>query len=139
MVIGGKSSETGRFLSTVSSHDLPTNTWLVNLPQLNYSRAYAASCLITGYVYVFAGTGYNRLELDSIEKICSSSLASNAPASWALIVVPPDILRPRFSPAVASLNDYEIVIMGGHDGVNNLCDVVLFDTRTNTCQNVVRN
>ena len=67
--------------------------------------------------------------------ISESSLLANATTLWQLINVAGNILTTRCDPAVAPLNDTEIAILGGYDG-NRLSDVIVFNTRTKTCQKV---
>ena len=106
----------GRYgLKTVSSHNLKTNTWLVDLPQINKTRYFASACFLAGNAYVF--TGYDadfRTHLNSIEKISKDSLFSRSQKFWTLIEVPHNVLTIRILTAVAPLNDTEIVIMGGY-------------------------
>ena len=69
-------------LKTVSSHDLKTNTWLVNPPPMREARDSAGACLLQGIVYVFAGRVSNydttgvqsSVFLNFIEKIATESL-----------------------------------------------------------------
>jgi hypothetical protein len=63
-----------------------------------------------------------------------TSLVSDGTDPWVLINVPKTILSHRTSPVVAPLNDSEIVIMGGRASMNWFGDLVIFDTRTDQCQ-----
>ena len=68
--------------------------------------------------------------------ISVTSLVENLKASrWQLIEVPRNILILRSHPAVASLNDTEIAIMGGFSD-KNLSDVIVLNTTTKKCQKV---
>ena len=98
---------------TVSSHNLNTNTWSVNLSQLNIVRYRASACILAGNAYVFAGKYRGDWYLNSIEKIAVDSLFSNGPDPWTLIDIPQNVFTPRFNPVVAPLNDTEIAILGG--------------------------
>ena len=83
LVIGGEN------LKTVSSHNLKTNTWSVNLCTLNEDRQSPSACILAGNAYVFAGrNGANRSYLNSIEKVAADSLFSNGQDFWTLIQVP---------------------------------------------------
>ena len=114
-------------LHSVSCHDLVTNIWLVDLPKINQARSNASGCYLPAYVYIFAG--YTKDEsINNIEKIASISLYSNCKEHWQLIEIPQNIFTPRQNPAVAPLNDTDIVIMGGWHGGDYLNDVVVFDT-----------
>jgi len=94
---------------------------------LNHARSGAAACCLADQVYIFAGYGEDDW-LNSIEKIGAGSLISNGRDRWELIQTSPTILSPRHSPAVAPLNNTEIMIFGGWDGSNKLGDVIVFDT-----------
>ena len=130
----------GDVLLTVSSYDFQTDRWVGNLPRLNRNNRSASACLLAGYVYLFCGNnGRHTNCLGSIEKIAAANLVPGGTASWTLIQVPLNILIPRSSAAVAPLNDFEFVIMGGYGQHGRvLCDVLVFDTRTNTCQQVMQ-
>mmetsp|Transcript_1710 Transcript_1710/g.2374 ORF Transcript_1710/g.2374 Transcript_1710/m.2374 type:complete len:128 (+) Transcript_1710:401-784(+) len=39
-------------------------------------------------------------------------------------------MTPRYSPSVGILNESSILIMGGHDGVSNLSDAWIFNSKT---------
>ena len=124
------------YLSTVSSHDLKTNTWSLNSHRLNKARCNAASCLLADHVYLFAG--FDNRFLNSIEKIDAASIvSSNKITAWRIIKVPRNILSPRIDPAVTRLNENEIAILGGFANQDCLCDVVIFDVRTGKCKKVV--
>ena len=130
MVIGGIK------LKTVSSHNLKTNTWSVNLSQLNEVRIGASACILAGNAYVFAGR--NESYLNSIEKIAVDSLLSNGPDLWTLINMPQNVFTPRKNPVVAPLNDTEIAILGGHyENFSFKGDVLIFDTTNDMCVQVV--
>ena len=128
LVIGGNN------LKTVASHNLKTNTWSVNLSQLNEARFAASACLLAGNAYVFAGKNSDT-HLNSIEKIAADSLFSNGPDCWTLIKVPQDVFTPCTNTAVAPLNDTEIAILGGYNE-GRLGDVLIFDTNTEKCVKV---
>ena len=132
LVIGGKD------LKTVSSHNLKTNTWSVNLSQLNEARFASSACLLAGNAYVFAGANSDggQTYVNSIEKIATDSLFSNGPDCWTLIKVPQNVFTPCKNPAVAPLNDTEIAILGGYNE-GRLGDVLIFDTNTEKCVKVV--
>jgi N-acetylneuraminic acid mutarotase len=94
---------------------------------LNQARSHAAACCLKDQVYIFAG--YDGINwLNSIEKIGAGSLISNGRDRWELIQTSPTILSPRWFPAVAPLNNTEIMIFGGDNGNNKLGDVIVFDT-----------
>jgi hypothetical protein len=78
----------GRNLRSVSSHNLSSNTWGVNLPPVNKARSAAAACFLSGQVYVFAGRNdEGKTFLNSIEKITATSLVSNGTGIWQFIQV----------------------------------------------------
>ena len=104
---------------------------------MNQARYAAAACCLADQVYIFAGYDGDDC-LNSIEKIGAGSLISNGVDRWELIQTSPTILSPRIDPAVAPLNNTEIMIFGGldEDG-NNLGDVIVFDTKTKQCTKVM--
>ena len=124
-------------LPTVSSHNLINNTWASNLPPMNKGRSGHAACLLGFHVFVFAGAiGFGKFA-NSIEKIHTSFLESNGTIHWTLIELREDSGLSRERPAVAPLNESDIVILGGQAGLTYLGDVIIFDTITETCQKVV--
>ena len=136
LAIGGFSDNNR--LRSVSSHILLTDTWVSNLPQLNQNRLDAGSCVCAGQVYIFAGEGDSWSQLTSIEKISVSSLIANGRDTWLTFEMPQSSsLSPRCNPAVAPLNDNEIAIMGGRLNDKWFVDVVVFNTRSKKCQQMV--
>ena len=81
------------------------------MPVLNVARRDHASCAIGRAIFVFCGTagGYSQ-SLNTIERL---SLSSKKSLHWQLIRTPVTTLSPRFQPAVAQINEYEVVILGG--------------------------
>ena len=68
LVIGGVDRLRGA-LSTVSSYNIASDTWEVDLPVLNQARRNASACVLNTIVYVFCGhAGYGPY-LNSIEVI----------------------------------------------------------------------
>ena len=119
--------------SSVSSHNLKTNTWTGNLPKLNTPRVCSAACLLAGNVYVFAGHQEEE-EFHSIEKIASVSLIPGGSTMWTRIIVSQNIFTRRHNPGVAALNDTEIAILGGwSDNSDAVLDVIVFDTTIEIC------
>ena len=127
-------------LSNVSYYNVAEDKWSdsqsIDLPPLNQARYDAAACCLKDQVYIFAGYD-GKSYLNSIEKIGAGSLISNGRDRWELIQTSPTILSPRREPAVAPLNNTEIMIFGGYKNSNNLGDVIVFDTKTKQCTKVM--
>ena len=106
---------------------------------MNQARHRASACCLADQVYIFAGYDSNEGYLNSIEKIGAGSLISNGRDRWELIQISPTILSPRERPAVAPLNNTEIMIFGGlgNYGNNYFGDLIVFDTKTKQCRKVM--
>ena len=95
---------------------------------MNQARLGASACCLADQVYIFAGRAGFMSFLNSIEKIGAGSLISNGRDRWELFQTSPTILSSRRWPAVAPLNNTEIMIFGGYIYPAILGDVIVFDT-----------
>ena len=80
------------------------------MPDLNNGRQCHATCATADAVFVFCGFAENDISLSSIEMLEPRQKR----ARWQLIDVSSQILTPRFGLGVATLNPFEIAIMGGY-------------------------
>ena len=78
------------------------------------TRNAAAAVVLHHVAYVFCGAGDIR-DLNSIEKLALEGAGGRIDheSSWELINIDPNVLSPRFSPAVVPINDTEIAILAG--------------------------
>ena len=122
LVIGG-------YRTIVEKHDIETNTWDL-MPSLNVKRNAASACVLNHIAYVFCGAGDDG-NLNSIEKLDLEKCAAghDPDYSWQLFTPELPEFSPRYYPAVAALNNREIVILAGYDG-DYKNDVFLYDTET---------
>ena len=84
------------------------------MPTLQVARFGSSSCFIGGYIYAFCGD--NGGNLSTIERLnYVDNPAEQATQVWELI--PAENFSPNFVPTsfslVTTLNDEEVVIMGG--------------------------
>ena len=129
--IAGIDPGTWALLSTVSCHDIASDTWECLNSKLNIARHRHSACVLNGTVYVFCGVGNtygNGSYLNSIYVISETSLIQKSTATWQLIEVPQNILIPREFPAVAPINDTEITIISGLFECKYLSDIISFKT-----------
>lgn len=77
---------------------------------MNKARMFHASCGFESIVYAFCGTSAFFKHLNSIERL---DLVGGTRWETVFLSQDSDLLMPRTNPAVAVLNDKEIVIMGG--------------------------
>lgn len=125
-------------LSAVSCFNMAKNTWSGKLPPLIQARGSPSACYLDAYIFVFCGWDGGKI-LNSIEKIHQSHLKPKCQTNWQLIDFPINNFPAREVPAVAPLNNTEIVILGGYIGNKKYSSsVVLFDTTTSQCRQVVR-
>ena len=128
LVIGG-------YETIVEKHDIETNTWDM-LPSLNIKRNAAAACVLNHIAYVFCGAGEDG-NLNSIERLSLVQGADGEAIDSAWQMYTPDIpeFSPRYYPAVAPLNNREIVILAGFDD-DYKNDVFLYDTEAHSVTKV---
>ena len=139
VIAGEDCTKSNNSLSVVSCFNLARNIWSSKLRSLNEARGNPSACSIQGHVFVFGGWNGGRA-INTIEKISQVDLKPDSAIPWQLINVPPNVFPARQNPAVAPLNDTEIVILGGYLGDNRyLSDVVVFDTTTSQCRQVLSN
>ena len=120
----------GYNMRSVERYDIGNDKWEL-MPDLTEERWYHASVVQGGTVYVLCGFN-GSCDLDDLESLDTAQLASGG-ARWQRIRIATAVLTPREQPVAASLNDREIVILGGaHDGYY-LDDVVIVDAKELIC------
>ena len=119
-------------MDTVQRYTLAVDKWQL-MPNLNVARRNAGACFQGGSIYVIGGEGKRDVCLNSIEKLDLENATR-----WQLIKLTKGNLHPRSDPVVVAQNSQEIVILGGHVGLEDQTDIVLFDTRTYKCKKVAR-
>ena len=121
-------------LKNISRYEIANDRW-EKMPELTQARSKASACSLGGNIYVIGGQTEAHRAINSIEKLSNPGLTRDK-AYWKLIQTPDSFFPPRIIPIVVSLNANEIAIFGGLDQDNpkDLCDVVLFDIKTETCQ-----
>ena len=70
--------------------------------------------------------------MTSIERISVDQMDA-----WTLIQIADSVLAPRCYPVVAPVGQSQIAILGGYDGNEYVCDAVVFDIESETCEKVV--
>lgn len=135
VVIGGR-AEDWQVSAKVEKLDISKSKWSP-MPDLQVARESHASCTAQdgNIIYVFCGFNADGGVLNSIEKLAPSF--DSKPTAWKLLDLPLNSLEPRAFPAVAPLNDREIVLMGGRCTFNLIGDVHILDTRTDQLQLVL--
>ena len=125
----------GGYETIVEKHDIETDAWDL-LPSLNIKRNAAAACVLNHIAYVFCGSGDDG-NLNSIERLALERGADEDDLSHAWQLFTPDIAEfsPRYYPAVAPLNNREIVILAGYDE-DYKNDVFLYDTEAHSVTKV---
>ena len=97
-------------------------------------------CYVARTIYVFCGMsiGGELNFTNAIEKISKDRLCEGyAWERWEIIM--PDVgkLSPRYSLIAVKLNEFEIVLIGGHGQEGRLADILIFDTLADSCEKVV--
>ena len=100
-------------LKTVHRYDFGKDKWQ-RLPSLLNPRSHHASCAIGSSLYVFCGSrGKSGNTTDSIEKLINANSNKISAIRWQEIQVSCKFTV-RERPIVSTLNDREIVIIGGY-------------------------
>lgn len=108
----------------VHSLDLKNKKWR-RVARLNIARDNHSSCTIGDLIFAICGE-YNCTQLNSVEMLDYSKPAKSR--AWVLIEI--EAMIGRTNPAVCPVSDIEILIMGGHDGLEMLSDAWLFNIST---------
>mmetsp|Transcript_16482 Transcript_16482/g.20885 ORF Transcript_16482/g.20885 Transcript_16482/m.20885 type:complete len:106 (-) Transcript_16482:247-564(-) len=91
-----------------------------------------SSCIQVDRMFVFGGSSLQEGPQNSIEE-----RSTEPNSSWSLIT--PSNWIERLRPAVAAIDDYTIVIMGGSNefGSNHYSDVLLFSTSDKNVRTII--
>jgi hypothetical protein len=109
------------------------------MPTLNCGRSQASACILGAFIYISGGGNGKIVSFNSIERLNVANYGSTTGVGlWEMIETPDDILSPRIYACFSALNHEELAIFGGQDEDRDfLNDVILFNTRTQTCKKVV--
>ena len=112
------------------------------MPELNEPRCYAGACVLNSNLYVFCGMNGEDL-YSSIEVMTNACGPQQGMNFWQTINFTEAQLFPRYAPAVAMLNNAEILIMGGNsyvdDDLSSLGDVMIFNVETQQIERKIQN
>jgi hypothetical protein len=79
---------------------------------------------------VIGGIGFERLMLNSIEKLSLTDLA-RGDTEWQLFEISIDYFYPLFFSVVVPINSEEIAILGGHINARDASnEIFIFNTKT---------
>ena len=102
------------------------------MPTLLNKRVKAAACTLGYNLYVFGGTNEEGIFIDVIERLTLVQYGLPK-AGWVEIDCDGAMDVKWDSPAVAPLNDYIILIMGGYNGMTRRSDIYEFNISTEEC------
>ena len=112
--------------------NVQTKIWEA-MPELNEARFDPGACVLNSNLYVFCGM-FGEDCLSSVEVMTNACGPQQGMNFWQMINFTEAQLFPRYAPAVAMLNNTEILIMGGNsyvdDDLSSLSDVMIFNMET---------
>ena len=135
---GGNHREFWASTTSVHRFDIAKNKW-EDMPDFNIRRLEHSSCALGTKLYIFMGKNEYSY-LNSIEHLETKKVFASKPATWKLLEIEGEACDtiPYCNIGITSLNNHEIVIIGGYrHGQVYVGDVHLFNTDTGDIENVI--